>query len=164
MPDLRTLSRQQRRALVDQVRQLAQAGTPPKDIQAQLGLSTRSYARWAKQFSFRKCDLQSGTQDKTNTLTSANAVLAAVRAALSDNNEQEADRLLRTWKQTARRSRDLAALEKVWQVEFFRTGCDTDIIDIRVYQQLAGRICKKRGENRQAQKWFKGKKLPNQAD
>lgn len=44
-------------------------------------------------------------------LTSANAVLAAVRAALSENNEQEADRLLRTWKQTARRSRDLAALE-----------------------------------------------------
>ncbi|MCR9080687.1 MAG: hypothetical protein NXH78_16485 [Hyphomonadaceae bacterium] len=57
MPDLRTLSLDQKRALSVEVERRARAGEAPTAIRAALGLSKQAYARWAKLFGLRQCDL-----------------------------------------------------------------------------------------------------------
>lgn len=57
MPDLRTLSIEQRRQLSAEVERRARAGEAPSAIRAALGVSTRAYSSWAKLFGFRQCDL-----------------------------------------------------------------------------------------------------------
>lgn len=60
MPDLRTLTLEQRQELCLEAERRARAGEPPPEIRAALGLSEMSYARWAKLFGFRQCDLHPG--------------------------------------------------------------------------------------------------------
>ncbi len=60
MPDLRTVSIPERRALSAEAERRARAGEAPGAIRAALGLSTRAYSSWAKLFGFRQCDLNSG--------------------------------------------------------------------------------------------------------
>lgn len=57
MPDLRTLSLDQRQALAREAETRARAGQSPNEIRAALGLSKVAYQRWAKLFGFRQCDL-----------------------------------------------------------------------------------------------------------
>ena len=57
MPDLRTLSIEQRRQLSAEAERRARAGEAPSAIRAALGVSTRAYSSWAKLFGFRQCDL-----------------------------------------------------------------------------------------------------------
>lgn len=111
MPDLRTLTNAQRRLLISRAQKLAEDGVAAMEIRARLGISQGTYSRWAKQFGFRACDLRTGATEEIEDLTSADAVLMAVRAALARGEQARADQLIRTWKQTARRVRDLTALE-----------------------------------------------------
>ena len=60
MPDLRTVSIPERRALSAEAERRARAGEAPGAIRAALGLSTRAYSSWAKLFGFRQCDLNPG--------------------------------------------------------------------------------------------------------
>lgn len=57
MPDLRTLTLEERHALAIEAERRARAGDAPKDIRAALGVSQRAYSSWAKLFGFRQCDL-----------------------------------------------------------------------------------------------------------
>jgi hypothetical protein len=57
MPDLRTLSLDQRRELCVEAERRARSGEAPGAIRAALGLSKGSYSSWAKLFGFRQCDL-----------------------------------------------------------------------------------------------------------
>lgn len=111
MPDLRTLTDGQRRSLIAKAQTLAQDGVAAIEIRARLGISQGTYSRWAKQFGFRVCDLRASLADDVKDLNSADAVLKTVRAALACGEQGRADQLLRTWKQSARRARDLTALE-----------------------------------------------------
>ena len=60
MPDLRTLSIPERRALAAEAERRARAGEAPGAIRAALGVSPRAYSSWAKLFGFRQCDLYPG--------------------------------------------------------------------------------------------------------
>jgi hypothetical protein len=111
MPDLRTLTDGQRRSLIAKARKLAQDGVAAMEIRAQLGISQATYSRWAKRFGFRACDLRVSGAEEVMDLNKADAVLMAVRDALAHGEQGRADQLLRAWKQTARRTRDLTALE-----------------------------------------------------
>lgn len=57
MPDLRTLTLEERHKLAIEAERRARAGASPKDIRAALGVSQRAYSSWAKLFGFRQCDL-----------------------------------------------------------------------------------------------------------
>ena len=57
MPDLRTLTLEERHKLAIEAERRARAGEAPKDIRAALGVSQRAYSSWAKLFGFRQCDL-----------------------------------------------------------------------------------------------------------
>lgn len=57
MPDLRTLTLEERHKLAIEAERRARAGQAPKEIRAVLGVSQRAYSSWAKLFGFRQCDL-----------------------------------------------------------------------------------------------------------
>lgn len=57
MPDLRTLTLEERHKLAIEAERRARAGDAPKDIRAALGVSQRAYSARAKLFGFRQCDL-----------------------------------------------------------------------------------------------------------
>ena len=126
MPDIRTLTAQQRRALIAKTQELAKGGMAAKDIRQRLGLSPTTYTKWAKQYGFRACDLRARIADEVAALDSAEAVLTAVRAALARGEQGRADQLLRAWKQTARRARDLTALENAAALEAESREDETD--------------------------------------
>lgn len=60
MPDLRTLSIPERQALAAEAERRARAGEAPMVTRAALDISRGAYARWAKLFGFRQCDLHPG--------------------------------------------------------------------------------------------------------
>jgi len=60
MPDIRTLSIPERQALAAEVERRARAGEAPMVTRAALEISKGAYARWAKLFGFRQCDLHPG--------------------------------------------------------------------------------------------------------
>ena len=114
MPDLRTLSSEDRRRLAEEAKRRAHAGEAPADIRLALGLSRGTYSAWATRYGFRACDLcaESVGEDETpppqdNAIT----VLAAVRSALAEGNRSQADKLIADWKRQTRHIRDLRALE-----------------------------------------------------
>ena len=127
MPDIRTLTPQQRQSLIAKVMKLANGGMAAKDIQVQLDLSPTTYSRWARQFGFRACDLRARIEDEVKTLESAEAVLTAVRVALARGEQGRADQLLRAWKQSARRARDLTALETAAALEAESREAETEL-------------------------------------
>ena len=110
-----------------QAKKLAQSGVSAREIRVRLEISQRTYSRWAKAFGFRDCDLRSSATEGRPDLWSANSVLSAVRAALAEDKQAEVDRLIRAWKQTARRGRDLAALESEAAEEVAAQQADADL-------------------------------------
>ena len=114
MPDLRTLSKEDRRRLIDEAKRRARAGEASADIREALGLSRGTYSAWAKRYGFRACDLRAGAAREDapppppdNAIT----VMAAVRSALAEGNRSQADKLIANWKRQTRQTRDLKALE-----------------------------------------------------
>ncbi|MEL6729074.1 MAG: hypothetical protein AAFY12_16630 [Pseudomonadota bacterium] len=120
MPDLRTLSDQERRALATEAARRARAGEAPQDIRDALGLSRAIYTQWAKRYRFRQADLTAAQRspeacpdppELSVEPDSAASVLATVRAALAVGDRAQADRLVASWSARRRRDKALATLE-----------------------------------------------------